>query len=74
MDGFIKKITGVLSVISTGNAIIISRGATIEFVFKKPYFTAYISKSFVDLDSLIRQVGTAQLYHCVRKTILNEDD
>ncbi|XP_027844875.2 pickpocket protein 28-like [Aphis gossypii] len=34
-----------------------SRGATIEFVFKKPYFTAYISTSFVDLDSLISNVG-----------------
>jgi len=29
------------------------RGATIEFVFHKPYFTAYISTSIVDLNSLI---------------------
>uniref|UniRef100_A0A2S2PUI1 Sodium channel protein Nach n=1 Tax=Schizaphis graminum TaxID=13262 RepID=A0A2S2PUI1_SCHGA len=34
-----------------------SSGATIEFVFKKPYFTAYIATSFVDLDSIISNIG-----------------
>jgi len=33
-----------------------ARGATIEFVFRKPYFTAYISTSIVDLDSLISKL------------------
>ncbi|XP_050060296.1 pickpocket protein 28-like isoform X3 [Aphis gossypii] len=31
-----------------------SRGATIEFVFKKPYFTAYTSSSILNLKSLIK--------------------
>lgn len=30
-----------------------SRGATIELVFKKPYFTAYTSASILSLQSLI---------------------
>ncbi|XP_022161246.1 pickpocket protein 28-like [Myzus persicae] len=34
-----------------------SRGATVEFVFNKPYFTAYTSTSIVDLDSLISNIG-----------------
>ncbi|XP_060875934.1 pickpocket protein 11-like [Metopolophium dirhodum] len=34
-----------------------ARGATIEFVFHKPYFTAYISTSVVDLYSLISNIG-----------------
>ncbi|KAL4090752.1 hypothetical protein QTP88_025529 [Uroleucon formosanum] len=34
-----------------------SRGATIEFVFHKPYFTAYISTSIVDFNSLISNIG-----------------
>ncbi|XP_060849633.1 pickpocket protein 28-like, partial [Rhopalosiphum padi] len=34
-----------------------SRGATIEFVFKKPYFTAYTSASILNLKSLISNVG-----------------
>ncbi|XP_050060299.1 pickpocket protein 28-like [Aphis gossypii] len=34
-----------------------SRGATIELVFKKPYFTAYTSASILNLKSLISNVG-----------------
>ncbi|XP_022161024.1 uncharacterized protein LOC111027084 [Myzus persicae] len=34
-----------------------SRGATIEFVFKRPYFTAYISASILNLESLVSNVG-----------------
>lgn len=63
---FINKILFLLNII--GNVrrinkyilvnivIFSSEGATIEFLFIKPYFTAYKAESIVDLDSLISKL------------------
>lgn len=54
MDIIIYQIYTVNNILT--NVCFSSRGATIEVVFKNPFFTAYKSASVVDIDSLISKL------------------